>query len=44
MQNTLIISMIYTNNILVTGCKGQLGSEIKELANNYENFNFIYRY
>ena len=30
------------NNILVTGCKGQLGSEIKELANNYENFNFLF--
>ena len=42
MQNTLIISTIYTNNILVTGCKGQLGSEIKELANNYENFNFLF--
>jgi dTDP-4-dehydrorhamnose reductase len=28
--------------ILVTGANGQLGSEIKELAANYPNFNFIF--
>lgn len=28
--------------ILVTGANGQLGSEIKELAVNYPNFNFIF--
>jgi dTDP-4-dehydrorhamnose reductase len=28
--------------ILVTGANGQLGSEIKELAGNYPDFNFIY--
>jgi dTDP-4-dehydrorhamnose reductase len=28
--------------ILVTGANGQLGSEIKEFAGNYPNFNFIY--
>ena len=29
-------------NILVTGSKGQLGSEIKELSNKYTNHNFIF--
>jgi dTDP-4-dehydrorhamnose reductase len=28
--------------ILVTGANGQLGSEIKQLAKNYPNFNFIF--
>ncbi|MDD5150539.1 MAG: dTDP-4-dehydrorhamnose reductase [Flavobacterium sp.] len=28
--------------ILVTGANGQLGSEIKQLASNYPNFNFIF--
>jgi dTDP-4-dehydrorhamnose reductase len=28
-------------NILVTGSKGQLGSEIKELSSNY-NYNFFW--
>lgn len=29
-------------NILITGSKGQLGSEIKELSENYKDFNFIF--
>ncbi len=29
-------------NILVTGADGQLGSEIRNLASNYNNFNFIF--
>lgn len=29
-------------NILVTGANGQLGSEIKELAPQYKNLNFVY--
>lgn len=28
--------------VLVTGANGQLGSEIKQLANNYPNFNFVF--
>ena len=34
-------SLIATYNILVTGSMGQLGSEIKELASNY-NYNFFF--
>ena len=30
-------------NILVTGSNGQLGSEIKDLAASYKNFNFFFR-
>lgn len=29
-------------NILITGSNGQLGSEIKDLAANYKNFNFFF--
>ena len=29
-------------NILITGSYGQLGSEIKDLATNYKNFNFFF--
>ena len=29
-------------NILVTGSNGQLGSEIKDLAASYKNFNFFF--
>lgn len=31
------------NNILVTGSKGQLGSEFKKLKNKYQNFFFIFK-
>ncbi|WP_010522397.1 dTDP-4-dehydrorhamnose reductase [Aquimarina agarivorans] len=30
------------NNILITGANGQVGSEIKELSEQYKNFNFIF--
>ncbi len=30
-------------NILITGSNGQLGNEIKQLAFNYNNWNFIYK-
>jgi len=29
-------------NILVTGGNGQLGSELKEIAHNYQNYNFLF--
>ena len=29
-------------NILVTGAKGQLGNEIKELSKNYSGFSFTF--
>ena len=32
-----------SNNILVTGCKGQLGSEFKNIESNYPEFNFHFR-
>ena len=31
------------NNILVTGCNGQLGSEFKNLASKYSKFNFFFK-
>ena len=30
------------NNILVTGGNGQLGSELKEIAPNYPDYNFLF--
>ena len=30
------------NNILVTGGNGQLGSELKEIAPNYQDYNFLF--
>ena len=30
-------------NILVTGCKGQLGSEFKNIKNNYPDFKFFFK-
>ena len=30
------------NNILVTGGNGQLGSEIREIATNYQGYNFLF--
>lgn len=32
-----------SNNILVTGCKGQLGSEFKNIESNYPEFNFHFK-
>jgi dTDP-4-dehydrorhamnose reductase len=32
-----------SNNILVTGCNGQLGSEFKNLESNYPEFNFFFK-
>ena len=29
-------------NVLITGSKGQLGSEIKDIAENYKSFNFLF--
>ncbi|MDG2080874.1 MAG: sugar nucleotide-binding protein, partial [Bacteroidales bacterium] len=29
-------------NILVTGSNGQLGSEIREISDRYENYNFVF--
>ena len=31
------------NNILVTGSYGQLGSELKEIAPNYQDYNFLFK-
>jgi dTDP-4-dehydrorhamnose reductase len=31
-----------TMNVLITGSKGQLGSEIKDISGNYKSINFIY--
>jgi|TARA_B110000259_G_scaffold62308_1_gene73759 dTDP-4-dehydrorhamnose reductase len=30
------------NNILITGGKGQLGSELRDLAPNYQDYNFLF--
>jgi dTDP-4-dehydrorhamnose reductase len=30
------------NNILVTGGNGQLGSELREIAHNYQDYNFLF--
>ena len=29
-------------NILITGCNGQLGSELRELAVNFKDYNFLF--
>lgn len=42
MQIILIIQLILMNNILVSGGKGQLGSELKQLAPNYHDYNFLF--
>ena len=39
---TLTTQLIFMNNILVTGGKGQLGSELKEIASNYPDYNFLF--
>ena len=30
------------NNILITGGNGQLGSELREIAPNYQDYNFLF--
>ena len=30
------------NNILVTGGNGQLGSELRKIAPNYQDYNFLF--
>lgn len=32
-----------SNNILITGCKGQLGSEFKNIEQNYSQFKFFFK-
>jgi len=39
---TLTTQLIFMNNILVTGGNGQLGSELKEIASNYPDYNFLF--
>ena len=42
MLHTLTIQLTSMNNILVTGGNGQLGSELKEIAPNYQDYNFLF--
>ena len=42
MQTTLTTQLTFMNNILVTGGNGQLGSELKEIAPNYQDYNFLF--
>ena len=30
-------------NVLLTGCDGQLGSEIRELSSRFKDFDFIFK-
>jgi len=39
---SLIMELIYMSNILVTGNKGQLGSEIEELSSEYKHDKFFF--
>ena len=41
MLTTLTTQLTSMNNILVTGGYGQLGSELKEIAPNYRDYNFL---
>src|SRR5688572_11134024 len=41
MPTYLIIWMIYMHKVLVTGAKGQLGSEIRHISTEYP-FDFVY--
>ena len=38
----MITQKTIMSNILVTGCNGQLGLEIKELSENYSNYQMVY--
>ena len=42
MLTTLTTQLTFMNNILVTGGNGQLGSELKEIASNYPDYNFLF--
>ncbi len=42
MLTTLTTQLTSMNNILVTGGNGQLGSELKEIAPNYQDYNFLF--
>ena len=42
MLTTLTTQLTSMNNILVTGSYGQLGSELKEIAPNYQDYNFLF--
>lgn len=42
MLTTLTTQLSFMNNILVTGGNGQLGSELKEIAPNYQDYNFLF--
>jgi len=42
MLTTLTTQLTSMNNILVTGGNGQLGSELKEIASNYQDYNFLF--
>ena len=42
MQIILTTQYTFMNNILVTGVNGQLGSELKGIAPNYLNYNFLF--
>ena len=42
MLHILTIQLTSMNNILVTGGNGQLGSELRELAPNYQDYNFLF--
>jgi len=42
MLHTLTIQLTSMNNILVTGGNGQLGSELRDIAPNYQDYNFLF--
>ena len=42
MLHILTIQLTSMNNILVTGGNGQLGSELRDIAPNYQDYNFLF--
>ena len=42
MLHTLTTQLTSMNNILVTGGNGQLGSELREISPNYQDYNFLF--